>query len=67
MLKDLSNVNRTKNYKIASHVNNALIDLRYAVNRKEIPKNEIPDKELILLKKFSILRNNKMEKNLHQT
>ena len=40
MLKDLYNAEN----KIVNHVNVALIDLRNAVNRKKIPKNENPDK-----------------------
>ena len=40
-LKDLYKTNKTKNEKIANHI---LIDLRNVFNRKEIPKNENPDK-----------------------
>ena len=35
LLKDLSNTNKTKNKKIVDHVNDALIDLRNAVNKRK--------------------------------
>ena len=46
LLKDLYNSIGTKNQKIVNHVNNALINLKNAVNRKEIPENENPDKAI---------------------
>ena len=60
LLKDLYNSNGTKNQKIVNHVNNALINLRNAVNRKEIPKNENPDKVLDIVEE--ILKVNKQQK-----
>ena len=60
LLKDLYNSNGTKNQKIVNHVNNALINLRNAVNRKEIPKNENPDKVIDIVEE--ILKVNKQQK-----
>ena len=41
LVKDLYNVNRTIDEKVVNNVNDSLIDLRNAVNKKEIPENEI--------------------------
>ena len=60
MLKDLFNADKSKNDKIVNHVNDALIDLRNAVNRKEIPKNENPDKDADIVEE--ILNFNKQQK-----
>ena len=42
----LHNSSGTRNEKMVNHVNNPLIDLRNAVNRKEIPENKNPDKAI---------------------
>ena len=60
LLKDLLNNNRTKNEKIVNHVNNVLIDLKNAVNRKEIPKNRKPNKVIDIVE--GILKFNKQQK-----
>ena len=39
LLKDLYEADKAKNEKIVKHINDALIDLRDAVNRKQIPGN----------------------------
>ena len=47
----------TRNDKIVNHVNNALFDLRNAVNRKKIPQNENPVKVIDIIEeiiKFNI-------------
>ena len=44
LLKDLYYADKTENKKIVNNVNNALIDLRNAVNKKEIPSNKNPEK-----------------------
>ena len=49
LLKDLLNADKIKNVTIACHVNNALIDLKNAVKRKEIHKNENPDKVINII------------------
>ena len=46
-----------------NQANNALIDIRNAVNEKEIPENRNPDKKSILWKKRLALTNNKKPKN----
>ena len=59
-MKNLYKVNEAKNEKIANHVNNALIDLRNAVSRKEIPKNENLDKVINIVEEM--LNFNKQQK-----
>ena len=59
-MKNLYKVNEAKNEKIANHVNNALIDLRNAVSRKEIPENENLDKVINIVEEM--LNFNKQQK-----
>ena len=44
LVKYLYNASLTKNEKILNEANDALIDLKNSINRREIPKNENPDK-----------------------
>ena len=60
LLKDSINTNRTKNDKKVNHVNNALIGLKNALNRKEIPENENPNKVIEVVEE--ILKFNKQKK-----
>ena len=60
MLKDLYKANKTRNEKIANHVNDALIDLRNAINRKEIPENENTNKVIDIVEE--ILNFNEQQK-----
>ena len=59
-MKNLCKVNEAKNVKIENHVNNALIDLRNAVSRKENPENEDPDKVIDIVEEM--LNFNKQQK-----
>ena len=59
-MKNLYKVNEAKNVKIENHVNNALIDLRNAVSRKENPENEDPDKVIDIVEEM--LNFNKQQK-----
>ena len=59
-MKNLYKVNEAKNEKIENHVNNALIDLKNAVSRKEIPENEDPDKVINIVEEM--LNFNKQQK-----
>ena len=43
LLKDLYEPNKTRSNKIVNRGSDAFIDLRNAVNRKEIPENEKPE------------------------
>ena len=51
-LKYLLNSDKTRNHKIVSHVNNALIDLRNAINRKKISEKETPNKGVYILEEI---------------
>ena len=44
LVKDLYKPDKTRNKKIVNHVIEGLIDLRNAVNKKEIPEKEDLDK-----------------------
>ena len=60
LVQDLHNANKIVNQKIANNVNNALINLRNAVNKKEIPEKEKPDVVINIAEK--ILEFNKQQK-----
>ena len=60
LLKSLLNPNETKNKKLVKHVNNALINLRHAVNKEKIPNNEHSDKVINIVEE--ILNFNKQQK-----
>ena len=46
---------QVKNDQIINNINDRLIDLRNAINRKEIPANENPKKIVNIVEKFSTL------------
>ena len=46
---------QVKNDQIMNNINDRLIDLRNAINRKEIPANENPKKIVNIVEKFSTL------------
>ena len=46
---------QVKNDQIINNINDRLIDLRNAINRKEIPENENPKKIVNIVEKFSTL------------
>ena len=46
---------QVKNDQIINNINDRLIDLRSAINRKEIPENENPKKIENIVEKFSTL------------
>ena len=46
---------QVKNDQIINNINDRLIDLRNAINRKEIPANENPKKIVNIIEKFSTL------------
>ena len=46
---------QVKNDQIINNINDRLIDLRNAINRKEIPENENPKKIENIVEKFSTL------------
>ena len=52
MLKDLNNAKETGNEEIVEHLNNGLINLRNADNKREIPKNENPDKVIDIVEEI---------------
>ena len=52
LLKDLHKANKSKDEKIVNHVNDALIDLRNTVNRKELPENKNPDKVIDIVEEI---------------
>ena len=60
LLKSLLNPNETKNEKLVKHVNNALINLRHAVNKEKIPNNEHSDKVINIAEE--IINFNKQQK-----
>ena len=62
LLKDLYEADKAKNEKIVKHINDALIDLRDAVNRKQIPENENVCKVIGIIEE--IFNNKKLQKQL---
>ena len=46
LFKDLYYAGKTRNKKIVNNANNALIELRNAVNREKIPNNNNPENNL---------------------
>ena len=52
LVKYLYNASLTKNEKILNEANDALIDLKNSINRREIPKNENPDKVIDIVEKI---------------
>ena len=60
LLKDLSNIDETKNEKIADYVNDALIYL--TVNRKQVNRKEIRKSEKFVVLIIEILKFNKQQK-----
>ena len=50
-----------------SHVNNSLIDLVNAINRKEIPENENPDKVIDIVEEVLNFSKQQKRKNVIQT
>ena len=63
-LNDLYNSSLTRNEKVVEHNNNAFIDLRNAVNRKEIHENENPDKVIDIVEEILNFNNQKKGKRL---
>ena len=58
--KDLNKAMEAKNEQLVNNINDGLIDLRNAINRKEIPENENPNKIVNTVEK--ILDFNKQQK-----
>ena len=52
LVKHLFKANQAKTEEIINQVNDALIDLKDAVNRKECPKNENPGKLIDIVQKI---------------
>ena len=52
MVKHLFKANQAKTEEIINQVNDALIDLKDAVNKKECPKNENPGKLIDIIQKI---------------
>ena len=50
LVRDLISAEQDKNEKLVNNINDGLIDLRNSVNRKEIPENKNPEKEVKMLK-----------------
>ena len=63
-LKDLYNANKTKIEKLVNNANDALIDLRHLVNRKEMPENENPDKVFDIVEEIHNFNKNQKVKGL---
>lgn len=61
--KDLLKVIQAKNEHMINPVNDSLIGLRNAVNKKEIPENEDLDKVINILEKILYFINNKNVKD----
>ena len=59
-MNDLYYTDKTRNEKIVNNINDALIELRNAVNRKEIPKNKNPEKVIDIVEE--ILNFNQQQK-----
>ena len=51
-MNDLYYTDKTRNEKIVNNINDALIELRNAVNRKEIPKNKNPEKVIDIVEEI---------------
>ena len=64
LLNDLYEADKAKNEKIVNHVNDALIDLRNAVNRKQIPENENACKVIGIIEETFNFNNKKLRKEL---
>ena len=62
LLNDLYEADKAKNEKIVNHVNDALIDLRNAINRKQIPENENACKVIGIIEET--FNNKKLQKEL---
>ena len=52
---------QVKNEQLVNNINDGLIGLRNAINRKEIPQNENPNKTADIVQK--ILESNKQQKS----
>ena len=63
--KDLHKSDEDKNEKIVNHANNALIQLRNAVNRKQIPHNENSDKVIYIVDKVLNFNNQQKGKRFN--
>ena len=64
LLKDLYEADKAKNEKIVKHINDALIDSRDAVNRKQIPENENVCKVIGIIEEIFNFNNKKLQKQL---
>ena len=64
LLNDLYEADKAKNEKIVNHVNDALIDLRNAINRKQIPENENACKVIGVIEETFNFNNKKLQKEL---
>ena len=64
LLNDLYEADKAKNEKIVNHVNDALIDLRNAINRKQIPENENACKVIGIIEETFNFNNKKLQKEL---
>ena len=60
LVKDLISAEQDRNEKLVNNINDRLIDLRNSVNRKEIPENKNPEKEVKIVE--IILAFNKQQK-----
>ena len=60
LVKDLISTEQDRNEKLVNNINDGLIDLRNSVNRKEIPENKNPEKEVKIVE--IILAFNKQQK-----
>ena len=67
LARDLIKATQAKNEQLVNNVNDGLIDLRKAINKIELSKNENPKKQPIFLKKFWTLINNKKVKDAIRT
>ena len=65
LLNDLYETDKAKNEKIVNHVNDALIDLRNAINRKQIPENENACKVIGVIEETFNFNNKKLQKELN--
>ena len=61
--KDLYKVNQAKIERMVNQINDALVNLRYAVNKKTIAENKDPNKLIDLLEKKRNLINNRKVKD----
>ena len=67
LAKDLIRATEAKNWKFVSYDNGRLVNLRNALNKKQIPENQNPKKQSILLITSSTLLNfNKRQVDLLQ-